>query len=196
MKEGVMMLIREAHLVDAEGIAKVNVASWKTTYVGIVPADFLTSLSYEQRIPSWQARLSDSTKDLSHKDWSYYVAEDDKGEIIGFIGGGTESNSNSVYTAELGVLYLLKSYQRKGIGRRLTAILTQRLIKQGHHSMLVWTFASNPSRKFYEVLGGKLIGEKTINISGANLVEVGYGWDDLPMLLSQDSSFKNQFDSN
>jgi len=137
------MLIREARAVDAAGLAKVTVDSWKTTYASIVPAEFLASLSYKKNTPVWRTRLSDSAST-----WSYYVAEDDKAKIIGFVGGGTERNGNSVYTAELGFIYLLQTYQRKGIGRQLTATLANRLIQQGHHSMMVWTFAANPNRLF------------------------------------------------
>jgi len=43
------MIIRKAKLDDATGIAKVHVDSWRTTYKGIIPDDFLNNLSYEQR---------------------------------------------------------------------------------------------------------------------------------------------------
>ncbi|MFK0522174.1 hypothetical protein ACINKY_08160 [Paenibacillus illinoisensis] len=43
-----MLHIREATINDAEGIAKVHVHSWRTTYKGIIPEEFLTNLSYKQ----------------------------------------------------------------------------------------------------------------------------------------------------
>lgn len=36
--------IRKAVLTDAEGIAKVHVDSWKTTYANIVPDEYLDNL--------------------------------------------------------------------------------------------------------------------------------------------------------
>lgn len=43
------MKIRRAKLDDAQGIAKVHVNSWRTTYKDIIPNDFLDNLSVEQR---------------------------------------------------------------------------------------------------------------------------------------------------
>jgi hypothetical protein len=96
------MLIREAQISDAVGLAKVTVDSWNTTYLDIVPSEFLASLSYEKNTLVWRERLSDSKST-----WSYYVAEVENRKIIGFAGGGTDRNGNSVYTAELGFIYLL-----------------------------------------------------------------------------------------
>ena len=47
------MNIRAAHTTDALAIAQVQVDSWRTTYAGIVPADYLASLSYEQQGKFW-----------------------------------------------------------------------------------------------------------------------------------------------
>lgn len=41
--------IRKAVASDAKGIAKVHVYSWRTTYANIVPDEYLTNLSYENR---------------------------------------------------------------------------------------------------------------------------------------------------
>ena len=42
------------------------------------------------------------------------------------------------------------------IGRRLIATVADRLIQQGHYSMLVWVLTANASRLLYEALGGVL----------------------------------------
>jgi len=47
------MLIREASLTDTAAIARVHVDSWRITYAGIVPADYLAKLSYAQREQFW-----------------------------------------------------------------------------------------------------------------------------------------------
>ena len=47
------MRIREASPTDATAIARVHVDSWRTTYAGIVPADYLANLSYVQREQFW-----------------------------------------------------------------------------------------------------------------------------------------------
>ncbi|MDH2899383.1 MAG: GNAT family N-acetyltransferase [archaeon] len=73
-------------------------------------------------------------------------------------------------------IYILREWQKKGIGRELVRETARRLIKDGFDSMLVWVLADNPSRAFYELLGGKQIRNKSIAIGGAELEEVAYGW--------------------
>ena len=55
------MLIREASPRDAAAIARVHVDSWRTTYAGIVPADYLANLSYTRREQFWCDILSTPT---------------------------------------------------------------------------------------------------------------------------------------
>lgn len=57
MKRSEKVIIREAELVDAPGIAKVHVDSWRTTYKNIMSDDFLSHLSYEQRTKLWEKTL-------------------------------------------------------------------------------------------------------------------------------------------
>jgi hypothetical protein len=48
--------------------------------------------------------------------------------------------------------------------------------------MMVWVLADNPSRRFYEALGGTLVTNKVIELAGKSLIEVAYGWYDLQPL--------------
>lgn len=47
------MIVREAKLEDVGAIARVQVNTWRTTYRGIIPEDYLANLSYEKREKSW-----------------------------------------------------------------------------------------------------------------------------------------------
>ncbi|SEQ74846.1 hypothetical protein [Piscibacillus halophilus] len=74
------MKIRKANYSDTEGIAKVHVDSWRTTYKGIIPNNFLENLSYQKRNDLWVRNLSEEN--------SYtFVAENYEGSIVGFISG-------------------------------------------------------------------------------------------------------------
>lgn len=165
------MHIRTATVADAPSIAKVHVESWRSTYRGIVPNEFLDSLSYVQRERLWRDILSEPVPDTF-----VFVAEDESGTIVGFVSGGRERSGDTTYTGELYAIYLLEAYQRQGIGRQLTIALVRRLIEAGVSSLLLWVLAENPSRRFYEALGGQPVYEKTVTIGGAPLIEVGYGW--------------------
>ena len=96
------MLIREASPSDAAAIARVHVDSWRTTYAGIVPADYLANLSYTRREQFWRDILSTPTPS-----GCVYVAAQDTGEIVGFASGGPERSGNAIYRGELYAIYLL-----------------------------------------------------------------------------------------
>ncbi len=46
----------------------------------------------------------------------------------------------------------------------------------------------NPSRKFCQDLGWKRIKEKVIIIDDVELREIAYGWKDISLVLTQDST--------
>lgn len=177
------MNIRTANVHDAAAIAKVHVECWLTTYKGIVPDDFLASISYEQREQLWRQVLRDPTRSRF-----VYVAEDEGGSIVGFVSGGRERRRDTLYTAELDAIYLLAPYQRQGIGRRLAVNLVNGLIQEGMTALLVWVLAGNPARRFYERIGGQLVYEKTAAIGEVSLTEVAYGWRDAYKLIEQAGS--------
>ena len=170
--------IREAVATDAGPITRVHIDTWRTSYAGIVPDEHLTGLSYERREAVWVHILtSDRPTECN------FVAEKCGGEIVGFAGGGPERDGDSIYRGELYAIYLLQEYQRGGVGRRLACAVARGLLAVGFDSMLLWVLEENhPARRFYESLGGRQVGRKTIEIGGADLVEVSYGWRDITSL--------------
>lgn len=171
------MLVRDAQANDAASIARVQVDSWRTTYAGILPECHLAGLSYERAEQVWRGGLT-------NPNWQSFiaVAEAPAAGIIGFACGGPERAGRPDYQGELYAIYLLQAYQLQGIGRALVSATAQRLLQRQLTTMLVWVLAANPARRFYEALGGVLVDERTIEIGGASLVEVAYGWKDMQPL--------------
>lgn len=165
------MLIRKANIEDAAGIAKVQVDSWRTTFKGIVPDDFLESLSYNKRERIWKRAVVEN---------NLYIAEDENNHITGFSVGGKERTGNyGTYSGELYSIFILKRYQGTGIGRLLVKSVVDDLKKKKLNSMLIWVIEENPACRFYEALGGMKIDTQEIEIGGKKLNEVAYGWDDI-----------------
>jgi L-amino acid N-acyltransferase YncA len=179
------MRIRQADVDDAAAIARVHVDAWRTTYVGIVPDEYLAGLTYEPREQMWRESLADRAR----AEFTL-VAENDQRAIVGFATGGPEREGNAVYRGELRAIYLLADSRRIGLGRRLVAGVAKGLIEAGFDSMLVWVLDDNPSRRFYEALRGKFVAEKVIEIGGARLIEVAYGWHDIRQLAQGTSAFR------
>lgn len=167
-------VVRAAGVEDAEGIATVHVASWRETYGGMVPDAFLESLSVSRRAAQWMSSLSDPSSVYHHA----FVAELD-GQIVGFSNYGFPQEKDDEFDGELYAIYLLKSAQGRGIGRALFTEAARRLLEFGSSSMLVWVLKENPTRGFYEHLGGVYLREKPIEIGGRELMEVAYGWREL-----------------
>ncbi len=171
-------MIREAGVADAAAIARVQVDTWRTAYAGIVPAAYLAAASYAESEERWRERLLGAVE----RNGFAYVAEDAAAAVIGFAVGGPERYGDLIYSGELYGLYILDSYQRQGIGRRLVTAVARRLREQGHLALLVWVLARNPARAFYEKLGGQPLYRRTISVGGAELEEVAYGWPDTGFL--------------
>ena len=115
---------------------------------------------------------------------SYFVAENDLGEVVGFASGGAEREANQAGDGEIYAIYVLEAYQGRGIGRRLVSAVAQRLHADGFISALAWVLEDNQTaRQFYESLGGEQFGNRTATIGRVNLVEVSYSWSDITPLL-------------
>lgn len=165
------MIVREAKVSDAAGIAFVHVESWKTTYQNILPKEFLTNLSYKSREQFWETSIPKG---------NVFVAENDEGKIVGFASGGNErSGSYEGYKGELTSIYILKEYQGIGIGKQLMKSIIKGIEKLGINTMLVLVLEDNNSKLFYEALGGKKIDEIEVEIAGKLLNELVYGWDNI-----------------
>jgi GNAT superfamily N-acetyltransferase len=174
------MKIRIAQMTDVPAIAKVHVDSWRSAYQNIIPADFLANLSYKQRERQWHNILSNP-----EANGSVYVAEEENQQLVGFVSAGQERSGYPFYRGEIYAIYLLEAHQRQGIGRKLMITSVQQLLDAGLRSLLVWVLADNPACKFYAVLGGQPIDQKTEVIGGKPLLEVCYGWDNAGMMIAQ-----------
>jgi L-amino acid N-acyltransferase YncA len=169
------MNVREANIADANGIAKVHVDSWRTTYENIIPDEFLKNLSYERREQLWTNNIPKG---------NVFVAENDEGKIVGFSSGGKErSGKYKEYHGELSSIYILKEYQGQGIGKPLVKPVIKEIEKLGMNTMLVIVLEDNNSRLFYEALGGKIIDKVKVEIASKKLNELVYGWDNIRNIL-------------
>ncbi|MDP4157899.1 MAG: GNAT family N-acetyltransferase [Bacillota bacterium] len=165
------MRIRKAVLSDVDGIAKVHVACWKTTYSGIIPDEYIGKQTYEKRAKLWERVIPNG---------NVVVAEDDNGQIIGFADGGKERTGEyEEYKGEVYSIYILKSYQGRGIGKWLINEVVHALVKQDLSSIIVWVLKDNSSCHFYEKMGGQVVDHVTVNFSDKELVEMAYGWKDI-----------------
>lgn len=165
-----MITIRTATPSDAAEIAAVHVESWKTAYRGIVSDSFLDALSIEARTNFWSNLLTAKCDNV-------FVAANSK--VVGFCSAAKARNANG-YDAEIYSLYILQEFRQQKIGSQLFGSAANYLRKLGYGSMYVWVLEKNPSRVFYERMGGELFAKEEIRIGNENHIEVAYGWKSIP----------------
>lgn len=168
------MTIRTARPADALSIALVHLKSWRTTYWGILPDDFLRCLRLEPREHFWAARLR-----MQEPRECVVVAEDASKGVIGFASAGPQREDIFGYQGELYAIYLLAEHQQQGVGRALFKAVSSELVSRNFDSMMLWVLEANPACKFYQAMGGTPFTTKRVSFGGMEFTEVAYGWKEL-----------------
>lgn len=172
------MNIRKAHLKDAEGVARVHVDSWRTTYGGIIPDDYLNGLSYEQRTELWK-------NNIGKKGNYVLVAENTEGQIIGFTDAWKRDDNDEENSIDLTSIYLLETYQGMGVGKQLLKTLFEHFNQEGYDKVFVEVLEENKTRFFYEYYGANLIKTVQIKIDGKTLNELIYVWNSIDSVIEK-----------
>ncbi|HEY6977375.1 MAG TPA: GNAT family N-acetyltransferase [Chitinophagaceae bacterium] len=161
-------IIREALPADVPALAALHVKTFHETH-GKYPG----SPTYEIREHQWLQAFESSD------DWFCFVIENENHELIGFA-KGVPYNHNDLpdFSGELNKIYVLRAYQRQGLGRQLIGHVAPRFLSWGISSMLLFGDAKNPSNGFYEALGAEKLFLKTGEFHG------GYGWRNLTALVN------------
>ena len=173
--------MRNAHIEDAPTIAGINIASWRSTYRGLIAGATLDTMKPENYLEKWNTILST----LEEKENFCFVAENDEGSIVGYAFCGKNQHGKFHFEAELFAIYLLKEYQGKGIGKKLFIKSIKESKRRSFTSMLLFVLSSNTgSRKFYESFIPDFTSEEIITIDNAQYCDICYGWsniDNIPL---------------
>ena len=175
-----MVVIRDAQAGDASAIARVHVESWQSTYAGMLPDQYLAGMSERSAEMRWRMALPDRGPGSGT-----VVAIDEDGAVVGFCSFGTQRRGIDGFSGEVYALYLLDDAKGQGAGRLLMAASAERMLEGGVRSALVWCLAPNPTRWFYERLGGARIADRPGRFAGTEIMEIAYGWRDLVPLARQ-----------
>jgi ribosomal protein S18 acetylase RimI-like enzyme len=81
-----------------------------------------------------------------------------------------------MYNGELNKIYLLKQYQRLGLGKNLIAQVASHFTNMGIDNMVLFGTPQNPTCSFYEAMGGQRLYAKNGEFHG------GYGFTNLSSL--------------
>ena len=158
-------MIRAATRDDIPDLARVHVQSWLETYGGLVPREILDAITLEARVLQWER-----TFDQPH---GIFVALENN-EVVGFASCGAAQDFLQA-DGELYTLYLLNSFQHRGLGRALWNAVLEFAQARGWESMVLWVLESNIlAQGFYRHSGCKLVDRRVEVLRGVKLPEVAY----------------------
>ena len=166
------MTIRPARPEDAAAIAEVHVAAWRSAYANLLPAAFLARMSTVRHAAQAHAAIL-----AGH---GVLVAEQGR-DVVGFCTMG-RPRTPGVADGEIETLYVLDDHRDQGHGRALLQAAATSLAAQGCGSLFLWVLADNPSRFFYERLGGKPVRYGVAQVARRSFNQVAYVWDQIVRL--------------
>jgi GNAT superfamily N-acetyltransferase len=179
-----MITIRPARLSDAASIGAVHVTAWRSAYPTILPDDYLTSLS--------ATRMAVNYDRMIRRGGGVFVATvpgavPGKTSIIGFA-AAARSGRTALGEAEISLLYVLDDWRDQGAGRRLMQAAARHLADAGCRSLYLWVLRDNPSRWFYQRIGGRPVAEDITRFAGRNLMQTAFLWDPIDRLLTESTA--------
>jgi ribosomal protein S18 acetylase RimI-like enzyme len=164
-------LIRPARVEDAEAIGWVSVTAWRETYAGIMPDDYLASLSIDQRAKVFRDRLVQLPSSQS----IFVALEQD--DVVGFGVCGPTREVELGTDGEIFAINIVAAAKRRGLGARMMASLAGALSLCSFARAGLWVIDQNlPALRFYEVLGGSRATQKDQEFGSRTLVELAYTW--------------------
>jgi 3-deoxy-manno-octulosonate cytidylyltransferase (CMP-KDO synthetase) len=170
--EARQIVYRKATAEDAPAVARVHVESWRESFAGIVPAEFLNNLNVEKRESAFRQGFDQS-------DYKMFVAETARHGIVGFADFGAAREKDFGYEAELYAIYLLPEFQRRGIGENLLRLCQKEMRADNFNSMYLIALINSPYKTFYEKMGGKVVGKGNHFFALVEYETIIYGWKNL-----------------
>jgi ribosomal protein S18 acetylase RimI-like enzyme len=186
-----VITLRRARPADAVAIGAVHVAAWRSTYPGILPDDYLAGLSVPRQAAYYEGSIragggvfvaTASGLDVPAGSGARIIGFATAGRARGGLFGGHRLN-RPLGEGEIETLYVLDDWRDRGLGRRLMRATAGHLAEVGCASVFVWVLRDNPSRWFYQRLGGAAVAESTTRVAGRDLIQTAFVWAPIGKLL-------------
>jgi ribosomal protein S18 acetylase RimI-like enzyme len=164
------MQIRPAHVEDAREIAEIHVHTWQVAYPGIVPAEYLASLSVEKYEAMWHECIIKGIPQL--------LVATENGRMFGWVAfGPSRDHGANANVAEIWAIYVGAAHWGRGVGRQLWQQTHAQMREQGFKLVGLWAFPENVrADRFYRALGFEVepSSGKQLTLGGSQLNEVRY----------------------
>lgn len=142
-----MLEIRKAYSTEAYNIVNLTLEVWKDEYSDLLPVNIINDMS--KNIDGNVRHLRDQIEENNR---ILVAVIDDK--IVGYVFYAKGSSQVYEHAGEIRSIYILKEYQRQGIGRKLFDSSIIELKKLGFNSMIVNCPVKNRNNEFFIKMGG------------------------------------------
>ena len=128
-------------------IATIHVEGWRAAYRGIIPDEFLDSLSIDRRESTWR-------QNLLAGDTATWVAQESE-SILGWISAAASRDTDTgASTGEIWAIYVAPGHWGRGVGRSLCETAERYLRLEGFIEVTLWVLSDNERAvKFYQSNG-------------------------------------------
>jgi len=150
--------VRPARAGDAVSLARIQVASWRCGFAGIVPQDLLAELTSEEAEQVWRDRWREAITNPPTSRHRVLAAVDGgpSREVAGFASAGPATDADR-WPGTDGEVYELRIYPERtgqGHGSRLLHAVADTLIEGGFHTVSIWALEADTAlRRFLEASG-------------------------------------------
>lgn len=175
------MMIRRAAPADLPAIMDIHLKGWLLAYGDFLSADQIGEMHPEKRLPVWQKYLGDSANLILVGG----VGANPDGNVDGFVLGGEVKEHEITegglfgFDCEIYSLHCRSEVQGQGLGRALIAAAAAHWRGEGRRALVLWAYADNKWRRFYERIGGRIVAHGL----DEGVPDVAYGWRDLGRLI-------------
>jgi GNAT superfamily N-acetyltransferase len=148
------VIVRPAAPADADELARVQIASWRAVYTGLMNPVVLAGLDFDELAHRWRVRLENA-----HNPARNLVAAA-QGELRGFaaIGAARDADLERGRFGELWAIYVEPAAWGAGVGQALLATAEAELGWR-FSQFVLWVLEKNTrARRFYEKHGWVLDG--------------------------------------
>jgi ribosomal protein S18 acetylase RimI-like enzyme len=163
--------IRTATIADADAIAALHAASWRSAYRGILKDSTLGPTLDEDRRRHWCGELAA----MAPAD-TVLIADG-----LGFIAAWAEGDAG--FGAYIDNLHVHPERRSAGLGRQLLGAAMRRVAERGEARAYLWVFDGNTRAiEFYRRLGGEIVEGGFEEIDGLTIPQSRIVWRDTARL--------------
>ena len=150
--------VRPARAADAEGLARVQVASWRRDFAGIVPPALLAELTGDEAEEVWRDRWREAITNppTSRHHVLAAVTEAPPRELAGFVSAGPATDADRWPGTDAEIYELRVSPERTGQGHysRLVHAAADTLVGDGFQTVSIWVLEADAGlQRFLESSG-------------------------------------------